>query len=139
MGHGVMGIIFMLLHVESIVSDSCNRRLMKGTLDWLASKQTRVGNWPSVRNETSDHKVHFCHGAPGAVYVYLKAHDIFKDRCYLDAAQRAGAACFLLDLRLQPAASACPFFEIGGLRLRQDNTVDSGKIRVGNTQSCQDQ
>lgn len=33
--------------------------------------------------------IHWCHGAPGAIYLILKAYIIFKEEKYLEACQRA--------------------------------------------------
>lgn len=189
--HGVMGIVFMLLHVETVTRDANRRQLLAGTIDWLLTKTTAIGNYPKAlgsSDPSNDCLVHFCHGAPGAVQLLCKAHDVFGAICYLEAAVAtgqcvwrfgmlkkgpglchgfsgnaysfltlfratrdpswlarahhyaatmlrpdvvrqcrqpdnplslfeglAGAACFLLDLRLAPAAAAFPLYEVGGL------------------------
>jgi len=88
--HGVFGIIHMLLHVDAVVRQSSHRRLLVATLDWLLSIRTSRGNWPAVCGEGSDHLVHFCHGAPGAVLTLCKAYEVLGESRFLKAAVDAG-------------------------------------------------
>mmetsp|Transcript_22238 Transcript_22238/g.21480 ORF Transcript_22238/g.21480 Transcript_22238/m.21480 type:complete len:86 (+) Transcript_22238:881-1138(+) len=34
--------------------------------------------------------IHFCHGAPGAIPLFIEAHNFFNEDKYLEAALRAG-------------------------------------------------
>jgi lantibiotic modifying enzyme len=38
----------------------------------------------------NDYAVHFCHGAPGAISLFLEAYEIYKDQRYLDTAIKSG-------------------------------------------------
>ncbi|PNH06704.1 LanC-like protein 1, partial [Tetrabaena socialis] len=42
--------------------------------------------------------VHWCHGAPGAVLLWCKAHEVLGDVSYLEAAERAGEVVWQLGL-----------------------------------------
>lgn len=187
--HGVMGIIFMLLQLDSVLRDAAKRKLVVDTIDWLLRQKATNGNWPAVHGERQAYLVHFCHGAPGAVHLLCKAYEVFGESRYLREAEAAGelvwnygklkkgcgvchgfsgngyvflalfrasrdpkwllcsyhyatlmfepsvvqqcrtpdnplslfegtagAACFLLDLRLAPMCSAVPLFEVGWLK-----------------------
>lgn len=56
--------------------------------------QERDGNFPialgseKIRN-TEKRLVHWCHGAPGAIYFLLKAYQNFHDDKYLDGCKKA--------------------------------------------------
>lgn len=187
--HGYMGIVFMLLHVESVMQDPQKSQLLLATMDWLLSQRVSNGNWPAVRGGAGDFLVHFCHGAPGMVHLLCKAYEVLGESWYLQEAESAGdlvwrhgmlkkgpslchgfagngyvflalfrasrdplwlsraycyattmlrpdvmaqcrtpdnpmslfegaagAACFLLDLRLSPMTSALPLYEVSWLR-----------------------
>merc|ERR1712080_552009 len=81
---------FMLLHVDSIVKDPHWRGLILGTLEQLMAMRTENDNWPSKCGERMDCLVHFCHGAPGFVWLFCKAYSAFHDPRYLEEALRAG-------------------------------------------------
>eukprot|EP01065_Artemidia_motanka_P036985 TRINITY_DN4508_c2_g4_i1.p1 TRINITY_DN4508_c2_g4~~TRINITY_DN4508_c2_g4_i1.p1 ORF type:complete len:410 (+),score=41.11 TRINITY_DN4508_c2_g4_i1:66-1295(+) len=87
--HGVMGIVYMLLHVPSALSAYGSE--LKRTVDWILSKRGSNGNYPAARGDADADLIHFCHGAPGAVYLLAKAHEIWPDQSYdraaLDAAE----------------------------------------------------
>jgi lantibiotic modifying enzyme len=67
--------------------------LIKSTIDIFLQMQSQDGNFPCVFEDArkSEHKlVHWCHGAPGAIYLFAKAYIIFKDQKYLDACLKCG-------------------------------------------------
>ncbi|EPT31253.1 lanthionine synthetase C family protein [Toxoplasma gondii TgCatPRC2] len=90
--HGVMGIVYMLMLVEPIRNDPNAMRLVKGTLEWLLTLETKHHNWPAVRGETDDYLCHFCHGATGAVFAFGLGSIVFNNREFQKAALRA-ATC----------------------------------------------
>lgn len=56
--------------------------------------QERDGNFPIAlgsekHRNTEKRLVHWCHGAPGAIYFLLRAYHIFKDERYLNACKKA--------------------------------------------------
>ena len=51
------------------------------------------GNYPPAPGEYRDdwnELIHWCHGAPGVVYLFAKAYLVWKDEKYLAAAMRCG-------------------------------------------------
>lgn len=89
--HGVMGIWYMLLHCP--LSDA-HLELVRRGIHWLTSRRQSNGNWPAVEGESDAKLVHFCHGAPGAILLYLKAYEVFKTEEYLRIAQEAGEVTY---------------------------------------------
>lgn len=87
--HGVTTILQMLLNVPGYLEhDKSAARDIKATIDYITSIQTEEGNWPCCMEELGikEHKlVHWCHGAPGTVYLMAKAFMVYKDQKYLDA------------------------------------------------------
>lgn len=56
--------------------------------------QERDGNFPIAlgsekKRNTEKRLLHWCHGAPGAIYFLLKAYQIFNDVKYLDGCRKA--------------------------------------------------
>lgn len=56
--------------------------------------QEQDGNFPIAlgsenKRNTEKRLVHWCHGAPGAIYFLLRAYRIFNDVKYLDACKKA--------------------------------------------------
>lgn len=52
------------------------------------------GNFPcdvedAVHGNGINNLIHFCHGAPGAIYLLIKAYLLFKEEKYLNACHRA--------------------------------------------------
>lgn len=46
------------------------------SIDFLLTQQFSAGNFHSSLENHSDRLVHWCHGAPGAVHLMLKAHKV---------------------------------------------------------------
>lgn len=89
--HGIVGIMFMLLQVYpncKLVASHISE--IQNCIDYLLSKQFSSGNFPSSLENESDRLIHWCHGAPGAVYLMLKAYKVFNEQKYLDAATKCG-------------------------------------------------
>lgn len=60
----------------------------------FSALQEQDGNFPiasgSEKKRNADKRlVHWCHGAPGAVYFLLRAYQIYNDQKYLDACKKA--------------------------------------------------
>lgn len=60
----------------------------------LSALQEQDGNFPVAlgsekRRNTEKRLVHWCHGAPGVIYLFLKAYQIYKDEKYLNACKKA--------------------------------------------------
>ncbi|XP_047996476.1 lanC-like protein 3 homolog [Leguminivora glycinivorella] len=92
--HGISFILQMLLSVPGFLeSDAAAAKDIKGTIDYLLSIQSKDGNWPTCMEELEqkEHKlVHWCHGAPGVVYLMAKAYLVYENQQYLNACIRAG-------------------------------------------------
>lgn len=65
------------------------------SVDRFSALQDAEGNFPcdmrDARHAGLNILVHWCHGAPGAIYLLAKAHLIFREQRYLDACVRAAA------------------------------------------------
>jgi hypothetical protein len=49
---------------------------IQNTVDYLLTKQFPSGNFPSSLENKHDRLIHWCHGAPGAVFLMLKAYQV---------------------------------------------------------------
>lgn len=75
-----------------------SEKLIKATLDYYLTLQDSNGNFPCALDEVGPGKtradsemlVHWCHGAPGAVYMLAKAYLHYKESKYLDACIKCG-------------------------------------------------
>eukprot|EP00913_Durusdinium_trenchii_P011308 g10620.t1 len=84
--HGVMGILFMLLHVPELLEGE-SLDLLRQSLQWLATMRQPSGNWPVVFGEGGADCIHFCHGAPGAVFLFCKAYEVLREEQWLQLAK----------------------------------------------------
>lgn len=91
--HGISFILQMLLTVPGYLHyNKPAAHDIKVSVEFIASLQTSDGNWPCCMEETglADHKlVHWCHGAPGTVYLMAKAFLVYNEQKYMDACIRA--------------------------------------------------
>lgn len=92
--HGVSSILHMLLESPFQGNPNCTEMAaVRATINSLLSLQDAEGNFPvtlqdylqRTRDETL---VHWCHGAPGIVYLMAKAYIVFKDQKYLQSCVR---------------------------------------------------
>ncbi|CAH2089293.1 unnamed protein product [Euphydryas editha] len=94
--HGLSFILQMLLSVPGYLDfNKSAAQDIKVTVQYMSSLQTNEGNWPCCMEEIglSEHKlIHWCHGAPGTIYLMAKAYLIFKDPKFLNACVKAGEA-----------------------------------------------
>lgn len=88
--HGVSGILYMLLCANEYLTDIERDEIIKPTIDWLAENRFTSGNFKSVAGRDSDRLVHWCHGSPGVIYLYLLASKIFENSHYSSIAQQCG-------------------------------------------------
>lgn len=52
--------------------------------------QDQEGNFPIVLDDLREKRlVHWCHGAPGAIYLFAKAYLVYKEEKYLTSCKRA--------------------------------------------------
>lgn len=95
--HGLAGILQMLLSFPSWLShrpEAC--ALIKRSIEVLLSYQTASGNFPCAMDELGgrrppeDELVHWCHGAPGTIYLFGKAYQVFGGEMHLQSAIKCG-------------------------------------------------
>ena len=91
-GHGLSSILQMLLNFpEHFANRKDTEALIRQAVDYVLSCEMPNGNYPPVPGEVRDQEdelVHWCHGAPGVVYLLAKAYLTWKDDKYLQAAKR---------------------------------------------------
>ncbi len=56
---------------------------VKETVDWVLSKQLPSGNLISSLNSKEDKLVHWCHGSPGAIFLFLEAAKLCNLPCLI--------------------------------------------------------
>ncbi|UJR27908.1 hypothetical protein I4U23_009169 [Adineta vaga] len=92
--HGVSGIIYLLLKVTHHDSFSCLRSYVDShlipTVEFLKTKRLPSGNYLSSSGSQADKLVQWCHGAPGFIYLFVRAYEVTKNQTYLDLATSAG-------------------------------------------------
>ena len=94
--HGICGILLMLLSAREFIPEELLTSHLKPTLDYLVSLQYPSGNFPSSVSghgmPTNDKLLHWCHGAPGVIYLLIKAHAIWPNNedSYLKRARQCG-------------------------------------------------
>ena len=93
-GHGLATILLSLLNFpECYVGNPPVENDIRSSIDFILSCEQENGNYPMVTGECrgdGDELVHWCHGAPGVIYVLAKAFLVWKDEKYLSAAVRCG-------------------------------------------------
>ncbi|GFO41049.1 LANC-like protein 2 [Plakobranchus ocellatus] len=86
--HGLAGIYFMLLQVQEPALQDHIRGKVRPCIDFMLTLRFASGNCPSsLGSSNGDKLVHWCHGAPGWVHMFVLAFKIYKDKRYLDAAK----------------------------------------------------
>lgn len=95
--HGISAILHMMLESPmfggSLQQLNSQQQLVKTTIDMFLGMQAADGNFPSVLEDAgkAEHKlVHWCHGAPGVVYLFAKAFIVFKEQKYLESCLKCG-------------------------------------------------
>lgn len=78
--------------------DDKNREIVKGAVDGVLELQDEAGNFPVKFNKTEYDLVHWCHGAPGVVFLMAKAFKLFGDQKYLDSCLKCGDLVWKLGL-----------------------------------------
>lgn len=96
--HGLCAILQVLLSFpEFLKRDPMAEKDIRSTVDFYLSLQTSEGNFPCAMDEIGANRrdernelVHWCHGAPGAIYLFAKAYIVYGDERYLNACVLAG-------------------------------------------------
>ncbi len=82
----------LLSYPECFVDNPSVEHDLRGSIDYLMSCEQPNGNYPPLSDEYRDdwnELVHWCHGAPGVVYLFAKAFIVWKDDKYITAALRS--------------------------------------------------
>jgi hypothetical protein len=97
--HGIMGILHMLLDADTVLDDPELMEEVRASVDFVASKEqfldhdeTIGGHFGSLDDDQPATLVQFCHGAPGAVWLFSKAFEVYGDEQYKQLALRSGEA-----------------------------------------------
>ncbi|XP_025194350.1 lanC-like protein 3 homolog isoform X2 [Melanaphis sacchari] len=96
--HGLCTILQVLISFPCFIKNEQNAMQdIKKCIDILISLQTTSGNFPCAMDELGSRKrpekdelVHWCHGAPGVVYLLAKAYLVFKEPSYLECCLKCG-------------------------------------------------
>ena len=77
--HGLIGILFVLLQAgESYFIEDAMKNNVRGSIDYLRSKMYPSGNVPQSHSSNNDKLVRWCHGAPGAIHLFILASHCVK-------------------------------------------------------------
>ncbi|XP_025098075.1 LOW QUALITY PROTEIN: lanC-like protein 3 [Pomacea canaliculata] len=97
--HGLTSILLMLLSFpEYLRAEPSAEQHIQETVNYLLSLQQPDFNFPpsidevkgSFHRPESEQLVHWCHGAPGMVYLFAKAYRFWGDEKYLQACIECG-------------------------------------------------
>lgn len=99
--HGLCAILQVLIQVPSFLDNNADIDSTTRTcVDYFLSLQTPTGNFPCAMDEidrsgrsrrnSDDELVHWCHGAPGVIYMMAAAYLRWKDQRYLNSCVLAG-------------------------------------------------
>ncbi|XP_050418771.1 glutathione S-transferase LANCL1 isoform X1 [Patella vulgata] len=87
--HGLAGIFYILLRLDRCYIEPYLKDL-QASIDYMLTLQFPSGNCPSSLDSSSGDKlIHWCHGAPGWIYTFIVAYQVFKEEKYM----RAAIAC----------------------------------------------
>lgn len=93
--HGIAGILQMLLSFpEFVKKDPTVEKLVRESVEFVLSLEQSNHNYPAGLDEVTSRRpdeeelVHWCHGAPGVVYMFARAYLFWKDNKYLEACRR---------------------------------------------------
>ncbi|XP_064518033.1 glutathione S-transferase LANCL1 isoform X3 [Pseudopipra pipra] len=122
--HGLAGIYYFLMQPGLGASQVKLHNTIKPSVDYVCQLKFPSGNYPPCIGDTRDLLVHWCHGAPGVIYMLIQAYK-FAEWC-LSYGQHgcrtpdtpfslfegmAGTIYFLADL-LVPTKAKFPAFEL---------------------------
>ncbi|KAK1165938.1 glutathione S-transferase LANCL1 [Acipenser oxyrinchus oxyrinchus] len=88
--HGLAGIYYFLMQPGFVVSQDKLVGLVKPSVDFLCQLKFPSGNYPPCIGDTRDLLVHWCHGAPGVIYMLIQAYKMFGIDQYLSDAVQCG-------------------------------------------------
>ncbi|KAK2526139.1 Lancl1 [Columba guinea] len=84
--HGLAGIYYYLMQPDLGVSQVKLHNTVKPSVDYVCQLKFPSGNYPPCIEDRRDLLVHWCHGAPGVIYMLVQAYKVFGEQQYLDDA-----------------------------------------------------
>ncbi|CAG2202342.1 LanC-like protein 3 homolog,LanC-like protein 3 [Mytilus edulis] len=95
--HGLSGIFQMLMSFPDFFKSTPSAEpIVKSAVDYFLTLEDADGNYPPAMDEVGcprpdgEELVHWCHGAPGVIYMYARAYKVWGDDKYLQACIRCG-------------------------------------------------
>ncbi|CAI9736988.1 3 [Octopus vulgaris] len=97
--HGLSSILLALLCTDNLFETCPSAETeIKQSIDFLLSIEQPNSNYAPAMDEVnmvqkrplSEELIHWCHGAPGIIYVFARAYQVWKDEKYLQACIRCG-------------------------------------------------
>ncbi|KAL4609130.1 lanC-like protein 1 isoform X3 [Arapaima gigas] len=88
--HGLAGIYYYLMQPDLGVGGDRLQRLVRPSVDYVRQLKFPSGNYPPCIGDSRDLLVHWCHGAPGVIYMLLQAYKVFGTDGYLADALQCG-------------------------------------------------
>ncbi|XP_045196539.2 lanC-like protein 3 [Mercenaria mercenaria] len=95
--HGMSSILQMLMCFPSFLKSSPDiEKIVRSGVDYMLSLEQENYNYPPAMDEVKRRRpdkeelVHWCHGAPGVVYMLARAYKVWNDDKYLQACLRCG-------------------------------------------------
>ena len=93
--HGMASILLALISVPGYLENNPIDAIdIQKSIEYLLTIQYKDGNFPSslsapkqIMNGTLE-LLHWCHGAPGCIYLFAKAYLIWRDERYLQACEK---------------------------------------------------
>ena len=69
--------LLLLTQVDDPELKKAQDELVRPTIDWLMTLRFPSGNYPSsIGSVTGDKLVHWCHGAPGWIHLFILAYKV---------------------------------------------------------------
>ncbi|XP_060606070.1 lanC-like protein 2 [Ruditapes philippinarum] len=86
--HGLAGIFYVLMLVQDESLKKHVEDLIRPSIEYMLTLRFPSGNCPSsIGSSTGDKLVHWCHGAPGWIHMFISAYKLFGEDRYLQAAK----------------------------------------------------
>ncbi|KAL4222306.1 LanC-like protein 2 [Mactra antiquata] len=86
--HGIAGIFYILMQVNDDSVKKYLEELIRPSIEYMLTLQYPSGNGPSsIGSSSRDKLIHWCHGAPGWIHMFIMAYKIFGEDRYLQAAK----------------------------------------------------
>ncbi|CAH2306137.1 glutathione S-transferase LANCL1 [Pelobates cultripes] len=92
--HGLAGIYYYLMQPECNLGSDKLLTFVRPSLDYFSHLKFQTGNYPPCIGDHRDLLVHWCHGAPGVIYMLIRAYKVFGDQKYLIDALHCAEVCW---------------------------------------------